>query len=100
MLESLIAIISVVFGIIGANLFGSVFKKYSFGLTGNSIVGVFGSVFFIKSIGRLGFDPIAIVKDGNINYNLLTINLLTSISGAIIVLILLKVVYVKLNNNK
>ncbi len=100
MLESLIAIISVVIGIIGANLFGFIFKKYSFGLTGNSIAGVFGSIFFIKSIGRLGFDPISIVKNGNINYNLLVINLLISLCGAIVVLVLLKIIYVKLNNNK
>ncbi|MCF6181290.1 hypothetical protein [Lutibacter sp.] len=100
MLESLIAIISVVIGIIGANLFGFIFKKYSFGLIGNSIAGVFGSIFFIKSIGRLGFDPISIVKNGSINYNLLIINLLVSLCGAIVVLVLLKIIYVKLNNNK
>lgn len=100
MLESLIAIISIVVGIIAANLFGFIFKKYTFGLAGNSIAGVFGSIFFIKSFGRLGFDPFTILKTGNINYNLLIINFLVSFLGAIIALILIKIVYVKLNKNK
>jgi len=91
MLESLIAMISVVIGIIGANLFGFIFKKYSFGLIGNSIAGVFGSIFFIKSIGRLGFDPIIILKTGNIDYNLLAINFLISFCGGIIAVILIKI---------
>jgi uncharacterized membrane protein YeaQ/YmgE (transglycosylase-associated protein family) len=100
MLESLIAIISIVAGIIGANLFGFIFKKYSFELVGNSIAGVFGSIFFIKSIGRLGFNPIDIVKTGTINHKLLIINLIISFFGAVIALILLKIIYVKLNNIK
>jgi uncharacterized membrane protein YeaQ/YmgE (transglycosylase-associated protein family) len=100
MLESLIAIISIVAGIIGANLFGFIFKKYSFKLVGNSIAGVFGSIFFIKSVGRLGFNSIAIMKTGTINYSLLTINLIISFSGAIIALILLKLIYIKLNTKK
>jgi uncharacterized membrane protein YeaQ/YmgE (transglycosylase-associated protein family) len=100
MLESLIAIISIVAGIIGANLFGFIFKKYSFELVGNSIAGVFGSIFFIKSIGRLGFNPIDIVKIGTINHKLLIINLIISFFGAVIALILLKIIYVKLNNIK
>ncbi|MDX1828612.1 MAG: hypothetical protein R3342_03600 [Lutibacter sp.] len=100
MLASLIAVISVVIGIFGANLFGFVLKKYSFGFTGNSIIGVFGSVFFIKLIGRFGFDPIAISGNGNINYTLLTFNLIISFFGAIVGLILLKAISTKLNKFK
>jgi len=98
MLESLIAVISIVIGIFGANLFGFIFKKYSFEIIGNSIAGVFGSIFFIKSFGRLGFDPLAIVKFGSINYNLLIINFIVSFFGAVVTLIVLKFFYIKLNN--
>jgi uncharacterized membrane protein YeaQ/YmgE (transglycosylase-associated protein family) len=100
MLASLIAVISVVVGIFAANLFGFIFKKYSFGSTGNSIVGVFGSVFFIKLIGRFGFDPIAISENGNISYALLSINLIISFFGAIVALIILKFIFNKLNKAK
>lgn len=90
MLASLIAVTSIIIGIFGANLFGLIFKKYSFGISGNSIVGVFGSVFFIKLLGRLGFDPITIIESGNVNYNLFIVNLIISFLGAMVGLVLLK----------
>lgn len=50
MTDTLISLISILFGIIGANSTEYIFKKYSFGITGNTIASVFGSVFLIKSV--------------------------------------------------
>lgn len=90
MTESIISLVSVLMGIVAANLTGYLYKKYSFGLIGNSIAGVFGSVFFIKSLGRLGFDPVSIMELGNTDYILLIINLIVSFCGGIVALILIK----------
>ena len=81
MTGSLISLLSIIAGIIGANIFGKIFKKYSFGITGNTIAGVFGSILFIKSFGRLGFDASAIVESGELNMMLLAINLAISLTG-------------------
>lgn len=97
MTETLISLISIFIGIAGANLTGVFFKKYSFGLTGNTIVGVFGSVFFIKSIGRLGFDPMSILQSGNVNVTLLIVNLLISFCGGMMAVILLKMLIKRIN---
>ncbi len=88
--ETIISLVNILLGIIGANLTGYIYKKYSFGLIGNSIAGVFGSIFFIKSLGRLGFDPISIMEQGSVNYSLLTLNLFVSFFGGAIALILIK----------
>ena len=81
MTETLLSLISIAVGILGGNLTGITFKKYSFGLTGNSIAGVFGSIFFIKLFGRLGFDPVSIMSEGSLNVPLFLINLLVSLLG-------------------
>ena len=83
MTGSLISLLSIIAGIIGANIFGKIFKKYSFGITGNTIAGVFGSILFIKSFGRLGFDASAIIESGELNMMLLAINLAISLTGGI-----------------
>lgn len=75
-------------GIIGANVVGLLYKKYSAGLIGNSIAGVFGSIFLIKSLGRLGFDPSAIMQSGIVHTKLFIINALVSISGGILAIFL------------
>ena len=90
MTTTLISLISILIGIIGANTVGFVLKKYSFGSIGNTIAGVFGSVFFIKSLGRLGFDPVSILQTGNVNSTLFIVNLMVSFFGGIIALVLLK----------
>ena len=88
MTGSLISLLSVIAGIIGANIFGKLFKRYSFGITGNTIAGVFGSIIFIKSIGRLGFDANAIIESAELNIMMLTLNLFISlIGGAVAVFI-------------
>jgi len=97
MTETLISLISIFIGIAGANLMGFILKKYSFGLIGNTIVGVFGSVFFIKSIGRLGFDPTSILQSGNVNIMLFIVNLIISFCGGMIALILLKIIEKRMN---
>ena len=89
MTATLISLFSIFIGVISATIFGLLFKKYSFGIIGNSIVGVFGSIFLIKSIGRLGFDPNSIMASGETNWNLLTINLITSALGAVLAVFLI-----------
>ena len=99
MLESLIALLGIFFGIIGANLFASIAPDKSLGFTANTLIGVFGSVFFIKSFGRLGFSPPAIVQNGNMDLILLATNLSVSFFGAILFLLLFRFVTRKYNLN-
>lgn len=100
MTETLISLISISFGIIGGNSFLVILKKYSFGFTGNSIGGVFGSIFFIKSFGRLGFDPNSIMQTGNFNLSLFIINCIISFCGGFIAIILIKKLQTKMNMKK
>ncbi len=90
MTETLISLISIFFGIISANLMGFFFKKYSFGYTGNTISGVFGSIFLIKSFGSLGINPTIIMQNGTVNINLLILNIMVSILGGIMALIIIR----------
>ena len=97
MTATLISLISVLIGIIGANITGYIFKKYSFGFIGNTIAGVFGSIFLIKSLGRLGFDPISIMEFGNINIVLFTLNVVMSFFGGSIAVILIYKLKIMMN---
>jgi hypothetical protein len=81
MTETLISLISILTGIIGANTLGYILKKYSFGIIGNTIAGVFGSIFLIKSFGRFGFDPSTIVLSENMYVLLFGLNCLISFLG-------------------
>lgn len=90
MTESTISLISIACGILAANVLGYIAKKFSFGLIGNSIAGVFGSIFFIKIVGRLGFDPTAIMQSGDFNLKLFIINLVVSVAGGMLALLLAK----------
>ena len=78
MTDTLISIISIFVGMIGANILAVFFTKYSLQFIGNTIVGIFGSIFFIKIFSRLGFDPMTIMKTGNVNIVLFSINMLVS----------------------
>jgi len=84
MTATLISLISVFMGIIAGILTGIIYKKRSNGIIGDILAGVFGSIFFIKSIGRLGLDPMSIVASGKINLYLFCGNMLLSIIGGII----------------
>ncbi|MFK5877876.1 MAG: hypothetical protein QM478_00115 [Flavobacteriaceae bacterium] len=99
MTDTLISLISILIGIAGANSTGYIFKKYSFGIIGNTIAGVFGSIFFIKTFGRLGFDPKSIMLLGNVNYYLFIINSIVSYFGGSIAVILIFKLKNKMNNN-
>ena len=99
MTATLISLLSILTGIIGANTTGIVFKKYSFDIVGNTIAGVFGSILFIKSFGRLGFSPFDIVSSGSIHIQLLIINLIVSFLGGAIALILIKALKNSMNKN-
>ena len=98
MTGTLISLISIFIGIIAANLFGYFKKQYSFGFTGNTLIGVFGSIFLIKSFGRLGFDPWSIMNDGNFNGLLLAINLLVSAIGGALGLVAIRLIKNKINH--
>ncbi|MEP1489681.1 MAG: hypothetical protein ABJK28_14765 [Algibacter sp.] len=100
MIASFISLASIFIGIIGANITGIIFKKYSFGLTGNTIIGVFGSVFLVKLLGRFGLDPKLIIQSEIINYSLLTLNFFFSfLSGAITVFFSFKLKKIITKNN-
>jgi len=83
MTQTIVSLLSIVFGIFGANFFAALYNKFSFGFTGNTILGVFGSILFIKSIGRLGLSPNFVVVDGQMSLPLLLGNLLLSFCGGI-----------------
>ena len=88
MTQTVIALLSIIAGILGANIFGWFISKYSVGLIGNTIAGVFGSILFIKSFGRLGFNPNSIMESGVFNELLFSINIVVSlIVGALAVFI-------------
>lgn len=78
---TLISLISILTGIMGAYLTAFIFKKYSFGIIGNTIAGVFGSIFFIKSIGRFGIDPNTIMESGEMDIIRFGLNLFISLIG-------------------
>lgn len=90
MTATLISLISIIIGIIGANLMAFLFEKYSLGFTGNTIAGVFGSILCIKSFGRLGFDPISIMQSGNVSLPLFCLNCMVSLLGGAVAIVLLK----------
>ena len=98
MTDTLISLISILIGIIGANLMGFVFKKYSFDLVGNTIAGVFGSIFFIKSFGTLGFHPSAIMESGSTNILLFIINVIVSFWGGAFAIFFAKKLKTKMEN--
>jgi uncharacterized membrane protein YeaQ/YmgE (transglycosylase-associated protein family) len=100
MTPTIISLISIILGIIGANITGTFNKKYDFGSIGNTIAGVFGSVFFIKSFGRLGFDPISIVNEDNLNSFFLLLNCLVSFFGGVIAVIIAKKLYKLMNKQQ
>ena len=99
MTDTLISLISILIGIAGANSTASIFKKYSFGLIGNTIAGVFGSILFIKSFGRLGFTPQSIMRLGDFHLNLFIINCLVSFAGGSLAVILISKLKRKMNQN-
>ena len=81
---TVISLLSIVLGILGANIFGLLKPKITLGFIGNTIAGVFGSIFLIKSFGRLGFNPQSIMSSGETNYYLLMLNLSISIIGGVL----------------
>lgn len=81
MTDTLIAITSLLVGIVGANCIGLLCRNCSFGLIGNTIAGVFGSALLIKSFGRLGFDPKAIMFSGTVDLTLFSVNMFVSFLG-------------------
>lgn len=96
MTDTLISIISIFVGMFGAFLCAAWWNKYTLGFIGNTISGIFGSIFFIKMFGRLGFDPISIMKTGEMNLGLFTLNILVSLLGGAIGLIVIKLIKTKM----
>ena len=97
MTETFISLISILIGIIGANTIGFISKKYSFGMIGNTIAGVFGSILLIKSFGRLGFNPQAITENGVFYKWLFILNCMVSFLGGVLAIIIIKKITHKIN---
>ncbi len=100
MTQTIIALLSILAGIVGANIFGIVFKKYSSGIIGNTIFGVFGSIFFIKSLGRLGFNPNSIMETGDVNLLLFIVNIVISIMGGVLAVFIANKIKNRMNKSK
>ena len=100
MTGTLISLISIFIGIIAANVFGAVKHNYTFGFTGNTLIGVFGSIFLIKSFGRLGFDPWSIMENGIFHLSFFILNCIVSALGGILGLIVVKRIVKALNTDK
>lgn len=98
MTATLISLISIVIGIIAANTIGLILKKYSMGIIGNTIAGVFGSILIIKLFGRIGIDPKSIIQLGHVNLNLFVLNAIVSFCGGAIAVILISKLNNKMNN--
>ena len=81
MTHSLLVLLSIFVGIVGANFFGKLSSSNAFDIVGNTIAGVFGSILFIKSFGRMGFDPNAVLALGEFHVLLFVLNLVVSLSG-------------------
>ncbi|OEK08824.1 hypothetical protein A8C32_00680 [Flavivirga aquatica] len=90
MTDTLISLISIIVGIVGTNVFGLLYRKYNIGLIGNTIAGVFGSILFIKVFGRLGFDPVSIMKPRIFNAFLFVINMIVSLLGGVLLVVFIK----------
>jgi hypothetical protein len=100
MTETLISLLSILIGIIGANSTGFIFKKYSFGIVGNTFAGVFGSILLIKSFGRMGFNPLSIMENGTFNGLLFSVNCIVSFLGGVFGLIAIKLIKRRLNKEE
>jgi|SRR5690554_6341696 len=100
MTHTLISMFSIFIGIGGAYLLVLVKKNFSMGFTGNTIAGIFGSIFFIKLFSRLGFGPVAIIETGELNILLFSINMLVSLIGGAIGLYVTKRITNKMNKGK
>ncbi|NOR75271.1 MAG: hypothetical protein GQ525_08930 [Draconibacterium sp.] len=100
MTQTIIALLSILAGILGSNIFGIVFKKYSSGIIGNTILGVFGSIFFIKLFGRLGFNPNSIMETGDVNLLLFIVNIVISLLGGVFAVFIANKIKSGLNKRK
>ncbi len=90
--ESLMSLISIAIGILGANMTGYYKPNVSYDFVGNTIAGVFGSILIIKFLGRLGFDPVSIMESGSTNWSLVLLNLIVSfVAGGASIFILNKI---------
>lgn len=95
MTETTISLLSIITGIVAIYLFVYVTKHNNLSFTANTIIGVFGSILFIKSFGRFGFTPTDIVQQHQIHYSLLLLNLVISAIGAVCMFLL--IIYISKN---
>lgn len=100
MTATLISLISIVFGIIGANSIPLFYKERSFGFIGNTIAGVFGSILLIKSFGRLGFNPQSIVVGDSVSFSLFAVNCIFSLLGGAGAVLLIQYLKTKFEKDK
>ncbi|GEM_PF-4013473 len=94
---SLIALLSITFGIGGAHLYTHL-SKNGMGHLWITSAGVFGSILCIKIVGRLGFDPTSIVSQDS--HILLMMNLTFSLLGGVLGVILLRIFEEKMGETR
>ncbi|ANW95610.1 hypothetical protein AXE80_04660 [Wenyingzhuangia fucanilytica] len=99
MTETSISLLSILVGIVASNIYAYFSNSKDFGITGNTILGVFGSILFIKSFSRLGFSPSDIMQYHELNIGLFSINILVSALGGILFFLLVKYLYQKASSN-
>lgn len=97
MTATLISLISIAIGIISANLTGFFYKKKSLGLIGNSISGVFGSIFFMKLIAKCNLNIQNIIINHKFDITLFIIIIAISIFGGCISVIVLSKLKKRMN---
>ena len=92
MVATVVSLVSILVGVIAANVFGFVFRKHAFDSIGNSIAGVFGSVFLMKTFRLL-------TAMTTISKKQVWLVILVSIIGSIVMTIMLKQIQVKIFKN-
>lgn len=90
MTTTLISLISIVIGIVIANLYCYLSKTTQFSFTSVTILAVFGSIFMTKLFGQLGLSPTDIVKHGNISILKLLLNFSVAGLGGVFAILIAK----------
>jgi len=98
MTATVIALLSIWFGVFGGLSYNLFQKKYKISFIKRILTGVFGSIFFIKFLSRLGFTPFDIVANNAVHVFLLVLNLAVSFCGGLFAVAILQKTILKNSN--
>jgi len=90
MTATVIALLSIWLGIFGGLSYSLFNKNTEIYYIKRIIVGVFGSIFFIKALSKLGFTPFDILANGSISIPLLILNFTVSFLGGLVAVFVLR----------